>query len=119
MTTPIFSTHHGDLPATAHAAAPTTPQVPADKAHTLLGPVNAALALHAPIVEFQDADNPRRPGACAHCGKALDDSHFRDEWYGNLLCPNAPDLKCSHCLDGIGGYAEWPCATVKALTVGL
>lgn len=113
---PILSVHHGELPAHALAAAPVHAHVTAEQAYDLVGPVNAALALHAPIVEFEDADNGRNPDVCAHCGEPIDDTHFRDKWYGNLLCPKSPTLQCDHCSNGVGGRADWPCATVKALT---
>lgn len=115
--TPILDTGHGELPPALLAAAPVHAHVTAEQAHDLVGPVNAALALHAPIVCFEDADNVGgSPDDCGHCGNPTSEGHYRDGWYGNLLCPKSPTLWCSHCLDGQGGYAVWPCATVKALT---
>lgn len=113
---PIISESHGDLPAAGIAAAPVHAQVTAEQAGGLVDPVNAVLKLHAPIVEFADADNPRDAAVCAHCGNPVDDTHFRDEWYSDLLCPKNPTLWCAECNDGRGGRADWPCATVKALT---
>lgn len=112
---PILDTGHGELPPALTAAAPVHTQVTAEQAGSLVGPVNAVLKLHAPIVRFEDADNITNPDVCAHCENLVSEAHYPDPWYGNLLCPKNPTLWCNHCLDGRGGYADWPCATVKAL----
>lgn len=113
---PILDTGHGELPAELIAAAPVHAHVTAEQTHDLINPVNAALALHAPIVRFEDADNIRNPSKCGHCGDPTSAGHYRDGWYNNLLCPKNPTLWCAECNDGRGGHADWPCATVKALT---
>ncbi|MEU0236725.1 hypothetical protein ABZ234_03475 [Nocardiopsis sp. NPDC006198] len=115
--TPILDTGHGELPPPLIAAAPVHATVTAEQAGSLVGPVNAVLALHAPIVRFEDADNVNDPDECGHCGDPISEGHYRDGWYSNLLCPKNPTLWCNHCSDGQGGYADWPCATVKALGV--
>lgn len=122
---PLLDTGHGELPADVLASTPVPAQVHADQAHELVGPVNAVLALHAPIVEYADSTGAwKSRNVCDHCGdhitdpdaKRPDDNHFTDGWYSNLLCRKNPTLTCSHCSDGRGGRADWPCATVKALT---
>lgn len=112
----IVHVGHGDLPQALLDAAPVYTQVNNNQAEALIGPVNAILRLHAPIVEFADADNIHgNPGTCGHCGEPTATGHYLDPWYSNLLCPKNPKLWCEHCPDGQGGYADWPCATVKAL----